>query len=283
MVLREAGLGERFPCHSLVFRLDINAGERGAGAHSAQQPDAGAAAAGADLDRGPGPDRAGQEASVAPPPGALARCRPGRPHTPGRPATGLGYVLSGIGKWTTRSSLAPDARVRELSGIPGRYLGDTGRPPRSSWSSRPPIRSQLAQRKNPGHDGKSRGNLRPGGRFARGGQGSGIRADTACSARVEPPDVGGHRPTIPLGLPARLPADRQSARRRGSTPGGLRQGLPVAVQLHPRDVRGLAASHHHQPVPGLGPAQAADQVRGPGRRNGSPAARLRAHARRGLR
>ena len=73
------------------------------------------------------------------------------------------------------------------------------------------------------------------------------------------------------GLPARLPADRQPARRRGPHPGGLRAGLPLAVDLHPRHLRGLAAPHHHQPLPRPGPPQAADPLRRDDRRAGGPA------------
>ena len=55
------------------------------------------------------------------------------------------------------------------------------------------------------------------------------------------------------------------------------------VQLHPGHLRGLAAPDHHQPVPRHGPAQAADPVRGAGRRGGGAAARRRADARPGVR
>ena len=41
-------------------------------------------------------------------------------------------------------------------------------------------------------------------------------------------------PALGAGLPAGLPADRQPARRRGPHPGGLRPGVPLAVQLHAR-------------------------------------------------
>ena len=43
-------------------------------------------------------------------------------------------------------------------------------------------------------------------------------------------------------------------------------------------LRGLAAPHHHKPVPGHGAPPAADPVRGPGRGDGGRAARRRAHA-----
>ena len=72
-------------------------------------------------------------------------------------------------------------------------------------------------------------------------------------------------------LPARLPADRQPPRRRGPHPGGLRPGLPLAVDLHPRHLRGLAAPDHHQPLPRPGPPQAADPLRRALRRAGGPA------------
>ena len=55
----------------------------------------------------------------------------------------------------------------------------------------------------------------------------------AQASTVEPPDVGGHRPhPFRSGIPSRLPADRQPARRRGPDPGGFRPGVPVAVQLY---------------------------------------------------
>src|SRR6204780_4438087 len=66
------------------------------------------------------------------------------------------------------SSLAPDPQVRELSGLPARYLDDTGRA-RAARDEllygirRYGIRTQLAQRKNPGHDGDSHGTVWPGG------------------------------------------------------------------------------------------------------------------------
>ena len=67
--------------------------------------------------------------------------------------------------------------------------------------------------------------------------------------------MGGHRPgPLRARVPARLPPDRQQARRRGPHPGGLRPGVPVAVDLHARDVRGLAAPHHDQPLPRRRPA-----------------------------
>ena len=50
-----------------------------------------------------------------------------------------------------------------------------------------------------------------------------------------PPDVGAGRPgALRPGLPARLPPDRQPARRRGPDAGGLRPRLPVAVDVHAR-------------------------------------------------
>ena len=47
------------------------------------------------------------------------------------------------------------------------------------------------------------------------------------------PDLGGdRRPALRPRLPARLPADRQPARRRGPHPGGLRPRLPQPLDLH---------------------------------------------------
>ena len=79
------------------------------------------------------------------------------------------------------------------------------------------------------------------------------------------------RAALRPGLPARLPADRQPPRRRGPHPGGLRPRLPVAVDLHARHLRGLAAPDHHQPLPRPGPPQAADPLRRALRRAGRPA------------
>ena len=91
------------------------------------------------------------------------------------------------------------------------------------------------------------------------------------------------RAALRPGLPPRLPADRQPARRRGPHPGGLRPGLPLAVDLHARHLRGLAAPDHHQPLPRPGPAQAADPLRRAHRRAGGPADQRAAEPRRGLR
>ena len=91
------------------------------------------------------------------------------------------------------------------------------------------------------------------------------------------------RPALRPRLPARLPADRQPARRRGPHPGGLRPGLPLAVDLHPRHLRGLAAPHHHQPLPRPGPPQAADPLRRADRRAGGPADQRLAEPGRGVR
>ena len=55
------------------------------------------------------------------------------------------------------------------------------------------------------------------------------------------------------GVPAGLPAVRQPARRRGPDPGDVHPGVPVGAELPARHVRGLAAPHHHEPVPRHGP------------------------------
>ena len=63
-----------------------------------------------------------------------------------------------------------------------------------------------------------------------------------------------------------------SPRRRGPHPGRVRPGVPLAAHLPARHVRGLAAPHHHQPVPGRRPTQAEDPLRRSGRRlGGAPA------------
>ena len=96
-------------------------------------------------------------------------------------------------------------------------------------------------------------------------------------AGVDASHLGGDRQHAQRpGLPPRLPPDRQPARRRGPHPGGLRPGLPLAVDLHARHLRGLAAPHHHQPLPGHGPPQAADPLRRARRRRGRAAAQPRA-------
>ena len=70
--------------------------------------------------------------------------------------------------------------------------------------------------------------------------------------------VGGDRPrALRAGVPAGLPADGQPARRRGPHAGDVRPRVPLAARLHARHVRGLAAPHHHQPVPRPGRAAAA--------------------------
>ena len=87
-------------------------------------------------------------------------------------------------------------------------------------------------------------------------------AFTAAATDWMPPTLGRGRPhPLRAGLPARLPPDRQPARRRGPHPGRVRPGLPVAVQLHARHLRGLAAPHHDQPLPRPGPPQAAHPLR----------------------
>ena len=112
------------------------------------------------------------------------------------------------------------------------------------------------------------------------------RATTAVGDAWTPPSWDEVVRT-PLGarLPAGLPPDRQPARRRGPHAGGLRPRLPLAVQLHARHVRGLAAPHHDQPVPRPGAPQGAHPLRRAARRRRAPAeprprsgAGLRRHA-----
>ena len=92
-------------------------------------------------------------------------------------------------------------------------------------------------------------------------------------AGVDPSHLGGDRQHAQRpGLPPRLPPDRQPARRRGPHPGGLRPRLPLPVDVHARHLRGLAAPHHHEPLPGHGPAQAAHPLRRARRRRGRAAA-----------
>ena len=95
---------------------------------------------------------------------------------------------------------------------------------------------------------------------------------------MDPSHLGGDRQHAQrAGLPARLPPDRQPARRRGPDPGGLRPRLPLAVDVHAGHLRGLAAPHHHQPLPGHGPPQAAHPLRRARRRRGRAAAQPGAH------
>ena len=91
------------------------------------------------------------------------------------------------------------------------------------------------------------------------------------------------RPALRPRLPARLPPDRQPARRRGPHPGGLRPRLPQPLDLHARHLRGLAAPDHHQPLPRPGPPQAADPLRRALRRAGRPAPSDLPDARHGVR
>ena len=108
---------------------------------------------------------------------------------------------------------------------------------------------------------------------ARGRPRSAIVGPARRGDRVGPAELGADRPRPQRPrLPARVPADRQLPRRRGPHPGRVRPGLPLAAHLPARHVRGLAAPHHHQPVPGLGPPQAEDPVRRSGRRLGGAAA-----------
>ena len=94
------------------------------------------------------------------------------------------------------------------------------------------------------------------------------------------PDLGrDRRAALRPRLPARLPPDRQPPRRRGPHPGGLRAGVPLAVDLHARHLRGLAAPDHHQPLPRPGPPQAADPLRRALRRARRPADQRAADAR----
>ena len=96
---------------------------------------------------------------------------------------------------------------------------------------------------------------------------------------AESTDLGGpvlgrdRRAALRPGLPARLPAHRQPARRRGPHAGGLRPGVPVAVVVHARHLRGLAAPDHHEPVPRPGPPQGQDPLRRARRRRRRPACR----------
>ncbi len=75
----------------------------------------------------------------------------------------------------------------------------------------------------------------------------------ARSAELDPAELGrGRARARGPGLPPRLPAHRQPARRRGPHPGDVRPGVPLAGLLQAGHVRGLAAPHHHEPVPGHG-------------------------------
>ena len=86
--------GERLPGHPLVLRLHVDAGQHAVRAHAPEQPDAGGAAAGADLHHRAGADRRGaRNRSAAPRPGDRRRCRPGlrrwrRAASSGRPRAG---------------------------------------------------------------------------------------------------------------------------------------------------------------------------------------------------
>ena len=101
LVLREARRTERLPGYPLILRLGVHAGERGTRAHAAEQPDARTAAAGADLDRGLGPDRAGQEAqgSADRREDGLGTAEVGRVGPRGEQRLVLGQVLCGVRKW----------------------------------------------------------------------------------------------------------------------------------------------------------------------------------------
>ena len=81
------------------------------------------------------------------------------------------------------------------------------------------------------------------------------RAGAARRRRgVDPAELGRGRPGARRpGVPAGLPAVRQPARRRGPHPGDVHPGVPLAADLPARHLRGLAAPHHHQPVPRHGP------------------------------
>lgn len=62
LVGRETRLLEDLACEPVALGLDVDAGEHGARAHTAQQPDARTSASGADLDDRPGADRGREEA-----------------------------------------------------------------------------------------------------------------------------------------------------------------------------------------------------------------------------
>ncbi|CAA9332754.1 MAG: Alternative RNA polymerase sigma factor SigE, partial [uncultured Friedmanniella sp.] len=97
-------------------------------------------------------------------------------------------------------------------------------------------------------------------------------------ARLDAAHLGGGRPRPQRpGVPPGLPADRQRPRRRGPHAGRLRPRLPLAAPLPARHVRGLAAPHHHQPLPGRRPTPAEDPLRRHGRRLGGAAAQQLAH------
>ena len=117
-----------------------------------------------------------------------------------------------------------------------------------------------------------------GGPAAAGGRGAGGSGHLGGSVlgrdRAHP-----RRPGVPTGLPA----VRQPCRRRGSDPGNLRPGVPVAGRLHPGHLRGLVAPDHHQPVPGHGPSPAEDPLRRAGRGRLGEAGLRRARPRAGLR
>ena len=130
----------------------------------------------------------------------------------------------------------------------------------------------------------SRGTPRPGGRIVGGGQGLESPPTQPAQPEWNLPtweDIVRTHSARVYRLAYRLTGNPHDAE-------DLTQEVFVRVfrslsSYTPGHVRRLAAPHHHQPVPRLGPAQAADPVRGAGRRDGSPAARLRAHARPGLR
>ncbi|CAA9310443.1 MAG: Alternative RNA polymerase sigma factor SigE, partial [uncultured Frankineae bacterium] len=127
---------------------------------------------------------------------------------------------------------------------------------------------------------------RGSGRRPAGRAGGGARHRVGTERGLDGSLVGRGRPhALRARLPAGLPPDRQPVRRRGPHPGGLRPRVPLAGQLHPRDLRGLAAPDHHQPVPRHGAPQGPHPLRrAPGRRRAPPQHRpgsgagLRRHA-----
>ena len=136
-----AGLGEGLLGQPLVLGLDVDGGQDAVGAHAAQQPEAGDAGAGADLDDGAGLEHGGQEAQG----GAAAGADRDHADLVGARAGGgehvvLGDVLLGVGpargldgpgrglmvaSWVGTGRLAPGVDER-LDPIARKPSGDAG-------------------------------------------------------------------------------------------------------------------------------------------------------------
>ena len=294
----DAGLGERLLGQPLVLGLGVDGGEHAVGAHAAQQPDAGDAGAGADLDDRAGLGHRGQEAQRGAAAGAdrddadLLGAGAGR----GQHLV-LGDELLGVGPARRLQSRDDDGLPRRCPcrasvGIwAGLYrLGD-GRA-REQPARAGPLTGQTAQRRREAvPSGRSQERLLAWRQAAPRWRADGVthpgrgaphdpadeptgRTDGLTRDDWQPPSwdeiVAQHSARV-YRLAYRLTGNPHDAE-------DLTQEVFVRVfrslsSYTPGHLRGLAAPDHHEPLPRPGPPQGQDPLRRARRRRRDPASR----------